>query len=729
MLIKEQMILARKHIRAKQYSEARAILTPIDHPKAREWLARLDQIDESTPTMIGQVPAPPPRSSSRRGVYWVSAIMVIALMGAGSLALFLFSQSNTTLNKNEAYPLARYFPDDTIGYADIRTDDEHIKTWDNLMEHIQASLPPIVSGLLGEETYTLSDSLDLLTEMSLNADFQTAMRSWLGDQVAVGVYNLPVAMENYMTGDPDIGVAGVVQITNRDEAVAFVEQLLSMNPMLTYTQSNSDGYTFFRFAEATAPIIMINDEVMIIASPYAVSIIQNGIPKSLAESPEFIETMGLLPESRYNATMYFQFEHIFRSMLPAFEMMQSQFSEIVATVSDEDSSATMPTSFSFEDFLPDGITLDEAIDAIGQMAVGFTILDDYTIVVDGVHNAGDVEILKQFDFLIPNTKATNPEFLTFVPENAAFVVQGTDIKAYIDRMLEMERYQLELVDKYAGLFPNVQEDMETYSVQGIITSIDEIIQPATQLTVQENILNWMTGDYAYFVNYEPSMTSMLFNYYYPDEQFQQNVEAGVLIEVTNAEQARLVVDSLGSAIPLILKDSDITISYEDIAGHSVIVVTIPPRDLLSIPLEIVIGSNDKVLVIATRQSATDVLNGQGGFKSSAGYTKVQPRLLSEIDSFMYINDDGFNFIADAVIGLLSPLMDNMFTAIVSELGETNSGDLTEQQQRMFEQQRQALPMTVQTARWVTALFDSMTVSTTTNDNIDTVSRFTWTFAE
>lgn len=43
-MAKEKLIAARELIREKRYTEARALLHTIDHPKAAEWLATLDRI-------------------------------------------------------------------------------------------------------------------------------------------------------------------------------------------------------------------------------------------------------------------------------------------------------------------------------------------------------------------------------------------------------------------------------------------------------------------------------------------------------------------------------------------------------------------------------------------------------------------------------------------------------------------------------------------------------------
>jgi hypothetical protein len=52
---KAKMEAARELIREKRYDEARAILRTIDHPTARQWLGKIEQIDPTSRTAV----APP----------------------------------------------------------------------------------------------------------------------------------------------------------------------------------------------------------------------------------------------------------------------------------------------------------------------------------------------------------------------------------------------------------------------------------------------------------------------------------------------------------------------------------------------------------------------------------------------------------------------------------------------------------------------------------------------
>jgi len=79
--IKQQMQNARALIKQKRYAEARSILRRVDHPKAREWLVKLDQIDprkeekESTPR----------KRWVRRGCVYPLLLVLVLLCGSALL--------------------------------------------------------------------------------------------------------------------------------------------------------------------------------------------------------------------------------------------------------------------------------------------------------------------------------------------------------------------------------------------------------------------------------------------------------------------------------------------------------------------------------------------------------------------------------------------------------------------------------------------------------------------
>lgn len=89
---KHQMIIAREMIKEKRYDEARALLKTVDHPTARDWLAKLDKIaPEKTGFSLSTIPYSYLIGS---GVVVTLAVVVILLVltrGPGSNLTETFS--------------------------------------------------------------------------------------------------------------------------------------------------------------------------------------------------------------------------------------------------------------------------------------------------------------------------------------------------------------------------------------------------------------------------------------------------------------------------------------------------------------------------------------------------------------------------------------------------------------------------------------------------------------
>ena len=109
--------------------------------------------------------------------------------------------------------LAAMFPESTVIYASVRTDDGVIETLDGLFARVVSQVPgvpPISLRLLLDQ--------GALGVSGGTGDFDTAIRSWLGDEVAFGVLSL----DNL---DDDPPVVAVVQITDQKTAANFVRGL------------------------------------------------------------------------------------------------------------------------------------------------------------------------------------------------------------------------------------------------------------------------------------------------------------------------------------------------------------------------------------------------------------------------------------------------------------------------------------------------------------------------
>lgn len=99
---KEDMLRARDLIKAKRYDEARAILTTIDHPTARDWLDKISQLNSDPvvqPTVYADWQQPEStaveatRSHSRLPVLGVILLLLFAVVGGVGVGVVLLLSS------------------------------------------------------------------------------------------------------------------------------------------------------------------------------------------------------------------------------------------------------------------------------------------------------------------------------------------------------------------------------------------------------------------------------------------------------------------------------------------------------------------------------------------------------------------------------------------------------------------------------------------------------------
>ncbi len=674
---KQKMLQARDLIREKQFEEARAILQTVDHPTAEEWLRRLDKIAPPT-----QVEAPPPARPVRRsrriyGFTLLAVIVVIAIVSVGVILLNL-AGANTA----SATGLERFFPEDAALYAAIRTDADNIAILDDLAERFNFTTTTSgFSALPDGVPVTVTGAIEMGLQLVMpDMDFETGIRPWLGDMMAVGAFSLDT-LEEW-----DLGAAVIVEITDRAGAVAFIEQLLAAHPSPdNYTQSTEGDYTSYVYHPMYGPdsIFLVNDEILIYAtSPPTSEVMLAGFARTLADSAAYRETMDLLPEESYNAVAYINTSSLLNSIDPAL--------------------ANTPTG------QPQYVT-DTLMTIDAQQAFGLAWLDDRSVVVDAALNVRDISELLDLGFSLQGTGPVNRDFLAHVPADATIVIQGTGVKTIYELFTEIAKLQ------------------SSAEVDAMLLQLEAALSIAG-LNLQEDILDWLTGDYALFVSYDapaPGAPSLFTSYYFPDELVDPGViQAGLIIEATDPAKALHVVDAAAD----FLTNMGSATSREQIGGANVVVISTQQLNL-SVPMEIVIGADDNLFVIATREAATAIFNGQGGFKDSPGYVETQQYLLNNETTLLFVDGNVANLLGDFEIANNATFQEIYFNITLSLENENATEEEREQlwqehQQEMFAQ----LPEQQQAIRDFAESFTAALTATGDAD-WDSVARLVWIFAE
>ena len=234
---------------------------------------------------------------------------------------------------------------------------------------------------------------------------------------------------------------------------------------------------------------------------------------------------------------------------------------------------------------------------------------------------------------------------------------------------------------------------------------------AIGLNLENDILSWLTGDFAIFTQYdvpEPGTPSLFMLGIDPDTPVPVNAQIALMIDATDATKAQNLVETLATQ----LSDAGAPVSRETINGANAIVLALPLPQLAT-PAEIIIGANDAVFVVGTRAAATAALNGGGNLTADATYTRIAKYLLPEANFVEYLSPEGVTMLADGI------------TAINFEVTEAFRG-VSGGTPLSPEERVDLFTTSQQTNRADVAVFAGGTISTTGNPNSDSQLRMTWT---
>ncbi len=560
---------------------------------------------------------------------WASLLIAALAVGlaAPSANIAADHAPNTAalLSQADVDTLAALMPNNATVFVAFRTDDGYIQALDGVLQKILAKLPQGMA-----PSISLMQLLDQAAQ-PLGGDFQTAIRSWLGDNGAFAIGSLDKLLDTDRTNDNDTELVFVLQITNRSEVETLFERLVSAS---VYNKVSSDAATNYEFTDGSPLLVSISDELLLLGTATGVSSTLTRDAK-LNSNTDFTATIGALPAEGYNILAYLNFANL-RQMM---EMMlpPSQRSLLEAS------------------FIP--------------MALGATILDGRSLVLDfAAPNTvealyGDIDL----------TSPINPAFAAYMPTDTILSIQTKNLKGLYELVLSAVRLSMESQGLGA-------EDLE----RGL-RQIEGAVQALTALDLNEDILSWMTGDFALFVAYTPQTNSLLELAIDPNASVPfVGYDFGLIIEATDAAKAAKVVSSLSTVLERALQNTpDVTFTKTD---NALTISLSAPN--LSTPIELVLGANDSVFYLATKAAADHITSGTAGLTATPGYEEAMKYALPNAGQVWYMGTDTINFAAE-FIALQNIMTARTFSRIIGDLSGTPQAPATPDPREELSQFRQA----------------------------------------
>lgn len=482
-------------------------------------------------------------------------------------------------------PLATYFPDDTLAFAAVRTDQGYIDTLDNLLLRLETAVSPSSAG-----TLWVSELLEEIAYEATDSGFQSSIRPWLGNVAAAGVLS-PVPMyipegeeDDYYYydyfGDYEVAVVAVFAIADRIAATDFAAGLI--DDQLAYgdwTRTDRLEYTLFTPEYIyDAGGILVRDDVMVITTNANALPLTGPYFPSLADSPMFLETMLKLAAESYNALVY-----VDTAML-------------VATLVGE-----------YEDLTPEArLLLTPLIRLIGPDALGAAILDGRVLTLDALITPGNLTGLESLGLVTEApVQGVDPGFLANVPGNAALVIHGTNANMLYSTLTATADMAAEPLSEMGGMYSGAAALLPQ--------ALDVIFSNITGISYEKDIMPWMMSDYAIFLGYNDAFVLGA-------EVNAANfpVDAGAIFATADPLAAERFVRKFGRELKLALRAqgiNEIAVREEMLGGMPMVTVVL--RDYGVDLIEVAVGTNGSMVAFGTPNVVMDVLlPGGTSFQSS-----------------------------------------------------------------------------------------------------------------
>jgi hypothetical protein len=411
-------------------------------------------------------------------------------------------------------PLARYMPADTVLFLSVqlRPEGDLLKNWQRIRDAF-AEVPAIQEGL---------QEFQSEAQEELPFDWKTDVDPWVGQHLAIGIVNLETLMEDVSPeaiemGDIDTAVEEMppfilaVDVQDREALQNFVKVVKTEmeNEGIAVQESSYAGTTIYGFShEGNDFFFALREEkVALVSNQQALleGALEREEPDSLAADTEFLALLDRLPQDGL-AMGYAAYERLRQEMR--------------ATMSEAQD-----------------LPLPEAWGA-GVRAAGFTLQAESEGLRVQAAATLDLAAMAEAGLKDYYEKMREPHpgrSLEFMPKEAALAFIGRDI--YGAWQLQKSQMQQLNPESYADM----QGTLEDLAIQ-------------TGLNIEEDILSWMTGEYALFM--APGEGEL-------SGAGLPSFHAGFIFEVADQEKAQQAMDKIEN---LLQEEGDLTFSTQEIEG-------------------------------------------------------------------------------------------------------------------------------------------------------------------
>lgn len=529
------------------------------------------------------------------------------------LALFSFGGTASATPVDELTTLARYYPENTAAFAVIRTDAGYIETLDGLIGAVANRLP---DGSMGDsiEGVSVADLLDFGSSIFLGQPYNGGLDQVIGASAAVGVLDVESLVEMGMNGDlnnvTDVPFMIALEIQDR----AAVVDILTSNAS-NVEMTSTDAYDVLD--DNSGAYALVADDVLLLSTSNVVEAAYNAENPSLQDSATFSKALNAFPADGYNILLYVDGQAIYTPIMDAMEREMSM-------------QGMDMTSLYGDSMNPENV---------GAFALGFTVIEGRTLAIDAVsvQTEAGLEMMMDSPGYVEQVPVS-ADFAQYIPADAQLVIHdngfGPDFLAIFDMLDQygpIFQQQLGAVAEQSG--QDIPLDLSAINFGGLLQlPITTTFAGLTGLNLEDDVLSWMTGDYANYISVIPV-----------DSDLGISVNFGLVFEATDADAAANVVTSIAESA----NAYEITNTMETIGDGEALVLPNAirgffPDDLRAMAedtpeLDVLVGSDSNVFVFGTRPAVEAALDPSDSLADDATFQyAAENALLSDAVSVYYI---------------------------------------------------------------------------------------------
>ncbi|NDJ61569.1 MAG: hypothetical protein GYB67_10620 [Chloroflexi bacterium] len=510
--------------------------------------------------------------------------------------------------------LADHFPEETVMFLSVRTDDGYIGALDELLNRLSQTAPDLIPPV------GLDFLLDAAAFELTGEGFATGIRPWLGDSLAVGLTSA-----DFMTAPTEFpGFLLAVEIDDRGAAEAFVEDLLAQGPAFGAPTTTGD-FTIYPIGDPLA--LALSDEVLLIGLSEDLPL--SASADTLADNADFGAVFGALPNDSYNVALY----------INQTELQQAN------------------TELLREQGLSNPF-LELSQDLIGAQALGFTILGGDSLTIDAVTIFNfdayeDIGIPLNFDL-----PAASLDFAANIPANASFVLQATDFGPSTQTGIEAFHAFADLITESGGLGsalgfdaidPFAARELNAFDLGVLLDGLNIGFAGLTGLNLEREFLPLFTGDYALFMQL------------LPDADLQVLPSLGIVSETSDPVAASGVFNQLVNALDAY--SSDVAIGNIGDAKTAVLpwlTDIFETVEFLRVPsLDLMLATDLDRFAFGTRDAITAIFDRAEMLADDADFSAASQHFLAGTQQIGYVG-------MDPIIDLLDELAATSLSARQAE---------------------------------------------------------------